>query len=191
MSKKRKIWFAVLGVALLAIVTIALLLQHWMNTNNTGTVHVGTPTPNSPVAPTQPLAIQTSYFTTTLPAGFSLKRQSETPSGDPQLQLLAATPSTVDEQFSAGYSQIPSGGLTSVGDYNLRASQTSTYTPYTPKDLPAGAKAFRTVSGPPSFVVFWPHTNHYAELAVSTDNSATLDQLQTVFSQVINSWQWK
>jgi hypothetical protein len=188
---RRKVWLVVTGIALLVIIIGVVVLAHWMSGSSTGDVHIGTPVPNAPAAPTQTLAIKNSYFATDLPAGFSLKRQTETPTSDPLLQLMAATPSTIDEQFTASYSQTPPGGITSAGDYNLRASQTGTYARFTPKDLPAGATAFQTVSGPASLVVFWPHGSHYVELSVSTDGTASPDKLQAVFSHVMSSWQWQ
>jgi hypothetical protein len=188
---RRKVGLVIGGVVLLMIAISIAVLAHWMSGSSTGTVHIGTPTPNAPTTPTRSLAITNSYFTTSLPAGFSLKRQNETPASDPLLQLMAATPSTMDEQFTASYNQIPPGGITSAGDYNLRASQAGTYARFTPKDLPAGATAFQTVSGPASLVVFWPHGSHYVELSVSTDGTAGSDKLQAVFSQVMSSWQWQ
>jgi hypothetical protein len=188
---KRKVLVVASGAVLLLIVIGVAVLAHWMSGSSTGDVHVGKPIPNAPAAPTHTLDIKNSYFTTTLPAGFNLKRQAETPTSDPLLQLMAATSSTVDEQFTASYSQTPPSGMTSAGDYNLRASQTGTYRRFAPKDLPAGATAFQTISGPPSLVVFWPHGGHYLELSISTDGSASFDKLQAVFSQVMSTWQWQ
>lgn len=190
MNKKWKIWLSVVGMLALYVVAGVLQLEQWMTSENTALLHPETPAVTVPAIAPQLLTIKNDYFTTTLPADFSMKRQDEALTSDPLLQLLATTPSTTDEQFTASYSLLPAGGIASTGDYNLRASQTNTYTPVTLKDLPVGSSAFQTLRGPISIVVFWPHGNHYIEMAVSTDGAASFDQLQMIFSQVMHSWQW-
>jgi hypothetical protein len=136
--------------------------------------------------------VTTPYFTTMLPEGFSIKRRVETPdAAQTLLQLVANSVSSQDQQFAVSYTLLPDGGVSQSGDYNLRATQTQTYTRYTPPNLPTGAVAFRTATGAAAFTVFWPHGSHYAEIAVSTGGNATLEQLQTLFSQVISNWQWQ
>ena len=179
----------VLVICIVVLVPALMLLSHWINGSSDGSVHVGAPASQA-TAPAVPLAIKTTYFTTQLPAGFNLKYQTETPANTTQLQLMAYGGATLPEQFAATVGTIPSDGLAEVGDYNLRTSQTASYTPFTPTSLPAGATAFRTVSDPAAFTVFWPHGTHYIELTLSTDGGATLDQLQTVFSQVMAQWAW-
>jgi hypothetical protein len=126
-----------------------------------------------------------------LPAGFTVKRQVENPASNPQLQLAANTPSITDQQFAATVGTLPMGGLKEIGDYNLRATLTATYAPFTPASLPSGAVAFRTVSGPASFTVFWPHGTHYIELALSTDGGAAQIQLDTTYAQIMANWKWQ
>ncbi len=175
MSRRSKRWGITLFIAIVIMVPVAIVLAHWMNGSNTGNVHVGSPADqNTP--PAQPIPVKTTYFTTELPAGFSVKRQTETPSAAQiLLQLEANTHATQDEQFAATVGNVPTDGFSGIGDYNLRAKDT----------------AFRNVSGAPSFVVFWPHGSHYVEIALSTDGGANLAQLQTIFTGVMAQWQWQ
>jgi len=190
MSTRVKRRVIVLAVICLVIGIAILLFNKWEGGSATGRVHTGTPTTTTtPVAP--PLAVTNHYFSTVLPAGFSLKRQIEnSSSSDSLVSLVATTGSDLSEQFAATVGTIPPSGIQGVGDYNLRATQTSTYQPYTPVDLPPGAVAFRTSSGAPAFTVFWPHTNVYIELSFSSDGGASLEQLVLVYEQVLHSWKW-
>jgi len=190
MSRKTKIWLVVLVVLVVVGVVMYVLLQNWMNSDNAGNVYVGQPKTNSSDKTPDSVAIKSDYFTATLPGGFVIKRSGADPSGSSLFQVTADTPSTTDESIAASISTTPPGGIQEVGDYHLRASQTDTYAPFTPPNLPPSAKAFKNVSGPAGFVVFWPHANHFAEISLSTDGVASLDQLQTVFSQIVASWQW-
>lgn len=187
---RRKRWSIAILICIAVLFGAVGVVAHLLSGSSTGTIHVGTPTGQTSGAQ-EPTTITTPYFTTSLPADFNIKRQVETPTAQNLLQLLAATPATTDEQFALSYQMTPSGGMSQSGDYNLRAIQTQTYRQFTPPNLPAGAVAFRTAQSPPSFTVFWPHGTHYAELSVSTDGVASLDQLEAVLSQVISSWQWK
>jgi hypothetical protein len=188
---RRKVRLLAGGTALLLLVASVIALLHWMGGPNTGTVQVGTPKENVSQHETQSVSVKTSYFTTVLPAGFVIKRQVETPASSALLQLVANTPSATDQQFAATVDTTPGGGIQEVGDYHLRASQTTIYTRFKLANLPTGAVAFKNSSGPAAFTVFWPHGSRYAELSLSTDGLASLDQLEATFSQVVTSWQWQ
>jgi hypothetical protein len=84
---------------------------------------------------------------------------------------------------------LTSGGLSDVGDYNLRAKQPASYRSFTTQGMPAGAKAFQAISGPPNFTTFSIQGSHYVEVTLSTDGGATLAQLQAAYAQIMNSWQ--
>jgi hypothetical protein len=180
-------------IILAVLVPTVRLLNHWTSTTASGTVHVGTPAGKQAViAKPQPVPIKTSYFTSELPSGFSIRRSSETPDSTVTLQSLVANePSPTDQQFALTIGVLPGTGLRGNGDYNLRITDSATYIRYAPPNLPAGAEAFRTSSGPASFVVFWPHGSRYAEIALSTDGGSNLAQLHATFSQVVSQWTWK
>ncbi|HSX05822.1 MAG TPA: hypothetical protein VLF69_05105 [Candidatus Saccharimonadales bacterium] len=192
--RRRLIWWLVGGGLLLVVVlAVGLSTQRWMNGSSTGSVHMGTPLADqsAPATPTQPRSVQTQYFTTTLPAGFSIKRQAETPAADQFLaQLVASSTSTQDQQCAVTIGRLPAGGLQALGDYHLRATDAAAYQAYAPAYLPSGASAFRTASGPLSITVFWPHGSVYSELAVSTDTQASLQQLDSTVATAIAAWKW-
>jgi len=193
--KRKLLRWGIALLALLVLITPGLfLLNHWMVSSAEGSIHVGTPNAQKTATPevVAPISITTSYFTTMLPTGFTVRRQIETPSAVPfQLQLAANTGSKTDQQFSATIGTMPVGGLTSLGDYNVRVTDTSTYAAATLPGLPAGAIAFRTVSGPAGLAIFWPHGSHYAELGFSTEGGATPAALQATYAQVLSAWNWK
>jgi len=181
-------------IILIVLVPTVTLLNHWMSTSASGDISVGTPGAEQTAAPepSRPVAVTTSRFTTELPAGFTIKRTTETPDAPiTLLELLANTNSQTDQQLALSIGILPHEGIRGNGDYNLRASNTVAYTPFRPDAMPAGAQAFRTLSGPASFVVFWPHGTQYAEIALSSDGGSSLTQLQATFSQMMAAWTWK
>jgi hypothetical protein len=193
MKRKLVYW----GTGLLAATAIglpaAVLLQRWMNSQTNGSVQNGPGVSSSQLASTpQPQSLQTPYFITSLPASFAIKQRHETPdSNGVQLSLLAVTSSQIDQQFAISVGPMPHGGIGNLGDYNLRTTQTSTYAVYALPDLPAGAAAFRTITGPAAFTVFWPHGNQYIELALSSDAGASYQPLESTLQQIITNWQWR
>jgi hypothetical protein len=192
---KRKLMYWGTGVAIVAIIGIPalVLLQHWMNGPTNGSVHNGSTIGASQLATaSEPQTLQTPYFTTSLPSSFGVKQRHETPDDKGVLlTLLATTSSQSDQQFAMSVGRVPAGGISSLGDYNLRAAQTGTYTSYDPPGLPTGAIAFRTTSGPAAFTVFWAHGNQYAEMALSADANTSYQPLETSFQQIMTNWQWR
>ena len=189
MTKRKKRWIIALGSLVVVIMAGAVLLSHWLQASSTGSVRVGRPTPQPTQTP-ESLRIMNRYFGTELPAGFNLKRQAISDSPDSLLNLVATTSSSQDEQFAVTIGALPAGGLAGLSDYNLRVTKPADYTSYIVAGLPAGAVAFRTVNSPAAFTVFWPHGTEYAEIALSTDSAATLEQLNTVFEHAKSNWKW-
>lgn len=187
MSRRVKIW----GISLLAlglvVTTTVMLVRHWADTSSDGTVHTGKPAPIAP-APKEPLSLDTSYFTTHLPPGFTLKREEVTPSSPIQLQLVATN---THQQFAVTVGNLPSDGLKGIGDYNLRVTKTTDYEPYRPAGMPVEATAFRDTTGLPAFVAFWPHGSQYTEIALSSDGADNAGQLFATFEIATHDWQWK
>ena len=188
MSRRLKTWGICLLAAVLVIATAALLVQHWAGTSSDGTVHTGQPAATTTPAPKEPLNIDTAYFTTHLPPGFTLKREEATPSSPILLQLVATNE---HEQFAITVGSIPSEGLVGVGDFNLRVTKTTDYEPYRPAGMPVEATAFRATTGLPSFVAFWPHGSQYTEIALSSDGADNTPQLFDTFEIATHAWQWK
>ena len=190
MSKRLKIIGIALAVCIVAITVTVLVLRQWANRPADGTLHTGTPTAHSPTeeTATEPLSIQTDYFTTRLPAGFTIKRQETTPDKPTRLQFVAANK---HQQFAITIAALPAEGLPGVGSYNLRVTDTATYEPYRPAGIPTAATAFRALSGPPAFAAFWPNGNLYAEIALTSDGAATLSDLFNSFVQASHAWEWQ
>jgi hypothetical protein len=192
--KRLKIWGGIGGGIVLVTVVAVLLLRHWTQGSATGTVTVGSPAaPHQDALQTAPktVHVDTIYFSTVLPAGFTIKRQVETPGQPTLLQLSASTNSQTDETFSATYGAMPSGGLTDLSDYTLRAQDAATYARTDLPDLPSGAVAFRTVSGPAGLTVLMPHGNDYIALAFTAESTGTEAKLQSLYEQALSGWDWK
>jgi len=188
-TKKTKIWG---GVALACIVLVAatiIVLRLWASGPSNGTVHEGKPiTTAEDTTPKVPLTVDTAYFTTTLPPGFTIRREADTP-GEPILHELVAA--SQHQQFAITVGTLPSGGLKELGDYNLRITKTTDYEPYRPAGMPVEATAFRDTNGLPAFTAFWPHAGQYTEISLSSDGAATAAELFGTFEQSTHNWQWK
>lgn len=188
MSRRKKV-FLMIAITIALLVVAIVIIVHLLSGSSEGTVHVGAPSSN--VSATQPTTLTTPLFSTTLPVGFTVKRQSYDPAADPQLQLEANTPSATDEQVAISAGPLPAGGIKGLGDYNLRATRTDIYGPFTPAALPSSALAFRTLSSPTEFTVFWPHDTRYYEISLSTGGVASVNQLDDVFTQLMAKWHWQ
>jgi len=190
-QRRLKRWGVVLGCLLVVFGVAAVLIGRWANGSSAGTAHTGTAATKLQPA-LAPLSIDTPYFTTQLPGTFTVRDRTETP-GAPavQFRLVANGGTTTDQQFAVTVGTLPSEGLRGIGDYNLRSTQTQSYTPYQPTGLPEGAVAFRASSGPAGCTVFWPHGSRYVALAMSTDGGASLEQLRATYSSAIATWVWK
>ncbi|HSX15678.1 MAG TPA: hypothetical protein VLF40_02720 [Candidatus Saccharimonadales bacterium] len=169
--------------------TVIIILRLWAGGPSTGTVHEGKPIITAKnEAPKEPLAVDTAYFTVTLPPGFTVRRQSDTPDRPIQLELVA---SNGHQQFAVTVGTLPSGGLEGLGDYNLRVTQTADYEPYRPAGIPIESTAFRNLTGDVGFTDFWPHGSKYAEISLTSDGAATMPELFGTFEQASHNWQWK
>ncbi|MEJ0073277.1 MAG: hypothetical protein WDN27_04335 [Candidatus Saccharibacteria bacterium] len=189
MKFRPKRWMIVVLICIVLLAALIVLLLHWMSGSSTGTVEVGKPSSSSQIA--EPLKLTNAYFTATLPAGFTLKRQTDGSGTPTLLQVYATASGTQNQQFAATIGNLPSNGLSGVADYNLRVTQPDNYAPYQLPSLPAGAVAYRAAADPLAFTVFWPHGGRYAELGFGTDGAATEEQLQATYAQVLAGWVWQ
>lgn len=192
--KRRLARWAVPLLALAVLATVSVVaVRSWTNGSADGTVRLGAPVAQKQpaVQPSLPMTVNSRYFTTTLPAAFTVKRQTELdPSNPIQLQLVASTDSKIDQQVGITIGTVPSDGLPGLSSYHLRTTDTATYGTCNPANLPSGAVAFCTISGPAALTIFWPHGVQYAELSLSTEGAATMNALTTVYAQAITDWQW-
>lgn len=110
-------------VALVGIVVVIglLALWQWASRPADGSLHTKTPEVTKDLdvfdASAEAVNIQNEYFTASLPAGFTIKRQTDTPQGLTLLQLAA---NDKRQQLAVTIATLPPDGLTSVGNYNLR-----------------------------------------------------------------------
>lgn len=185
--KTRLLW---IGGGTLLIASLGFGIWSWANQSSKGTVHIGTYTPDTTANET-PINISSPYFSTTLPAGFVVKHQSEVPTQTIAFTLMATTSATIDEQFATTVGAMPSGGIQENGDYNLRVTEPSIYERAAIEQLPSGATAFRKLSRPAELTIFWPHNNRYAELSCSSSGSAAYSKLEALCVSVINAWEWR
>jgi hypothetical protein len=188
-----KRWMIILGLILVVSAGAVIALAYWMSGDSTGTMHVGTPHDSPEAAQTlpQPLPVSAASFTTTLPAGFEKKRQTDTPdSNGTLLQYLAINSKDTDQNLAITMAALSADGLAGVGDYHLRSTGTATYQAYTPSYLPAGATAFQNIAGQPGVTIFWPHGATYAEVTLSTDKNTPLSDLDISAAYVLSHWKW-
>lgn len=185
-----------LGVSAAIVTPAAIALSHWVNGAAMGTAHTGsaaatTTSPLASVTEAVPNTLTTPYFSTTLPSGFAVKRQTKASDATAPIQFEAVAMSapTKDQQLAVTVGNLTSGGLQDIGDYNLRTLQTTSYRSFTTAGMPANARGFQTISGAPGFTVFSTQGSHYIEITMSTDGGATLPQLQAAYAQIMNSWQ--
>lgn len=184
------------GALLLTLVVLLagmLALWRWASRPADGTLQTKTPVVEQPdpfgfEAQDETVNVQNSYFSASLPAGFKVKRQTETPES-PRVFQLAAT--NKHQQLAVTVATLSTSGLAGVGNYNLRVKNTTQYQPYSLEILPPAAAAFRATEGPPAFAAFWPYGDYYVEIALTSDGGATLDELVANFDQTIRTWQWR
>lgn len=190
--RSKPLVISAISAVILAASVITVLL-YMMSRQSTGTVHIGQPQSAQGESTTsgQSVPVSTTYFTTNMPAGFSVKSQTDTPSAPFLLQLEATSASIRDERIAITVGIMPTNGLSGVGDYNLRATESAVYQKAAPSNLPSGAVAFQTVGDPAGLAVFWPHGAQYAELAFSTSGGATYAQLESAYTNVLAQWNWK
>ncbi len=189
MNRRLKRLGLALGISAVVITPTALVLSHWMNGGTTGTVHVGIAA-DAEAAPMSPVTVDTPLFTTTLPAGFTVRRQVNNPTATTALQLVAGGGSSLDQQVAITVATLPTTGLDDVGDYHLRKTD-PTYAPATLANKPTGAIVFRTISGPPALTVFQVRGSQYVEVTMSTQGAAIYDQLAASYTQIVTNWNWK
>src|SRR5262249_45649806 len=132
--------------------------------------------------------IDNAYFHTTLPGGFTVRREADTP-GAPILHELVV--GNQHQQFAVTIGTLPQDGLEGLGDYHLRVSQPANFEPYRPAGVPVDSTGFRATAAPPAFVIFWPHGASYAEIALTSDGASTMPELFATFEQSSHNWQWK
>jgi hypothetical protein len=191
MTTKKKVLIAGGGLVIVLCSVAALVLNN-LSQPATGTVTVGTDQSNLAEAPAAPATITTSYFTTTLPSGYSIKNQNETPTGPQKLATALATGGDKQQIIVAvTVGKLPADGLSGVGDYNLRATQTASYSRTTIPGQPAGAQSFRSTARPNSLSVFWAVSGRYYEIVITSDGGDSYEKLVPVYAQIAASWATK
>lgn len=188
MTKRLKVGGAiVLASVLVAAAAIVIFLQ-WANHPANGVAYTGSPVASTTEAPKEPVNIQTNYFTAQLPTGFEVKRQNITSEGPTLVELVA---NNEHQQFAITIAKLPPEGLSGTGSYNLRVTKTDEYQAYRPAGMPVAVTAFRALTGPPAFAAFWPEGSLYAQIALTSDGGATLNDLFNSFVQTTHMWEWK
>lgn len=191
MTKRLRVGGAILLAGAIACVGL-LALRQWANRPADGSLHTKAPIITDDLnnfdASAEAVSVQNEYFTVGLPAGFKVKRQTDTPKDPTLLQLVA---NDKHRQLAITVATLPPEGLVGVGSYNLRVKNTAAYEPLVLEGMPPAAVAFQATEGPPAFVVFWPHGERYAEIALTSDGGATFNELSDSFLQTIQTWQWR
>jgi hypothetical protein len=177
----------------IVLVPTVMVLRSWVNSDSSGTVTVGKPAGAAASSEAQPVDISNQWFSASLPAGFTIKSQQTTPQTLASEYSVDSLTSGTEVELAISYG-VMTGGLENVSGYQLRATQTNNYAPYTMPGAPAGSVAFRDLHDPYSsaaIVLFWPHNGSCVTVALTGGLGSSLNQLDTVFQQLLASWSWK
>ncbi len=185
--KRKKNWLIAATVLAVCLAAALWLLGSWSNGPAEGTVHTGKTTASTQASKAaSPLVVQTSLFTTELPAGF-VQKDASAPTSELPVRVLATSQGARQQAgFSGG--PLPADGLPGVADYHLRTTDTATYRPSTNAQLPAGSSTFESADGG-MVTLFWPHGSRFVEVTVSGD-PGTKQAQYTLLYKILQTWNW-
>lgn len=178
---KRIFKFILLGLLLLCLVG-AVALWKWASQPVEQSITIEQ---TEETTPTQPVTIQTSYFTTKVPSGYRLQTNSNKP---PRLQMTAIQPTRNGLQLSLTSDLVPPSGITGIGDYILR-TQNSDYVLQNADYIPEGSTLFKHKVAPYDLTLFWIERGRYVSIS-SSSAGASSAALEDLLRSVINEWQW-
>jgi hypothetical protein len=171
-------------VAIVGVGAIGMYIWYWSSQPVEEVVASTPPTINKPP---EMQTVRTPSFSFSLPAAFRIE---QTPAANNQpLRIKTFISGSTGKQLSVTYAPLPAGGLTNLGDYNMRAKLTTTYTPTFLKKQPDNSKAFQRKSDNSEVSVFWQHKSHYVAI-VASSNGVSNQDLAGLVESVIASWQW-
>lgn len=137
------------------------------------------------------LPINTAYFTTTLPAGFRIKTQTENATATDVLQIVATQNNSNGQQIGISLATLGNDGLRGVSAYNLRIRDPATYRLIEFGGMPADVPTFYNRSDTHYGITgFWVRNGLYASIAVS---GAIGDEpaINQNYLFVLNNWRWR
>lgn len=182
-SKKRKrlsIFLIVLGCCFV----IGIFFSRWANKSVSTPVFVPNAAADADAQASYQL-LNTTYFVTKVPSGFRIE-QSRPPGNQTRLNVVAFS-ITDGEQVAFVTDLLPSGGLTNVGDYHLRTSDTVDYAPLSSTSFPAGSVGFQSTSATAMDTVFMTHAGRYVSVTVSDGASS---ELFSLLKSTLGYWSW-
>lgn len=184
-NNARIVTIAVLSVLILAVVIMIVRLIFWANqpsgtTINIPTVRVSKPEP-------QPISLDTPYFSTLIPAGYSTQDNSD-PNNPSSVQILAYKTGVEGTDIGFTSNSLPSDGIYGVADYKMRRSEGSGYTLIPPDGFGGAEYVFRKTKEKPEMTAFVVHNDRYLTIAVTGGTeSLQAEQLQ----QAVANLTWK
>jgi hypothetical protein len=152
-------------------------------------------TPDSTVpAATTSGGVLNSYFSLTLPAGFSVQAGNQTAPGLLYNQTLVQTSLDGTLLVSISVKDLPAGGLTADSSYQLRSQQPAQYV-LSNKTINGESVTIAAASQSDGVVAFWPHASYLATISATTGlnnaDASNVPQEEAALLSLLNSWQWK
>lgn len=189
MKKTSTIVIALLVIIAIGLIAIFLLWSRQPSKSNI-TPQPTQSAPNDTAA--APVKIDTAYFTTTLPAGFVVKTNTESSTNTQQLvQIVAVQPKAQGQQIAITIGQLPADGLAGVSSFTLRSKNPSTYAPVEFGGMPADAKLFSSTNDAVyEITAFSTRSALYAAIASSGITANQTDTNKNLMS-VLTDWTWR
>lgn len=178
-----------LGVAAMLLIVLICIFYYLYHTPTSSKIN--NPAPDD-VAKSEPSdeKLETGYFTSVLPSGYSVTEQHENGEIRELLQLVANKPTPRGQQIAITVDMLPKMGIDEVGNYSMRKKNPDLYFPIEFGGMPAGVPTFWNQSSDTySIVGFWYTDSLYASIAVS----GVVTEKQKInqdYMKILDSWQW-
>jgi len=183
-NKVRKKRLVLLSLLILVAVLPLLVFNHWANQPSSQQIIISNP----PVTDAKPKfkIFKTEYFSVLVPTGWRIS--TEIDRNIPSRLHVLAYAAQGNSQAAITSDLLPSEGLSGIGDYILRATDTSRYIPVKADSLPVGSKFFKSTSGVAESTVFMTHGNRY--LSLTTSGQDTPEESFSLLNKMSGSLKW-
>lgn len=181
----RIVTIGILSVLILAIVIMVGRIIYWAN--QPSVTSISSPTVRITEPELQPTPLDTPFFSTLIPAGYTTQNNSN-PDDPTSLQLLAYKTGVNGTDIGFTSNLLPSDGIYGIADYKLRRSEGSGYSLIPPDGFSGAEYVFRKTKEKPEMTAFIVHENRYLTVAITGGTeSLQAEQLQ----QVLANLSWK
>ncbi|MCA9325220.1 hypothetical protein KDA23_04120 [Candidatus Saccharibacteria bacterium] len=129
--------------------------------------------------------LRTDYVTIKIPAVWTVKNNSTRAT---RIQVVAFGSINPRGQIAITSDTLPAGGLSEVGDYHLRVSQTGPYERVTDNSIPSSAEVFLNKGAVNSYTAFVTHGKRY--VIITASDTTTSDDALRLLSQSLTDLHW-